>query len=46
MRTLQLPITTYHLQNSWRDMNFKISLVYTLINEVGQWFYQLDHGLF
>ena len=29
--------------NSWHEMNFKLSLVYILINEVGQWFYLLDH---
>ena len=27
-------------------MNLKLSLVYILINEVGQWFYQLDHVTF
>ena len=43
MRTLQLLITTHYLQISWHEMNFKLSLVYILINEVGQWFHQLDH---
>ena len=46
MRTLQLLIITHYLQISWHDMNFKLSLVYILINEVGQWFYELDHVTF
>ena len=36
MRTLQLLITTHCLQISWHDMDFKLSLVYILINEIGQ----------
>ena len=30
------------LEISWHEMNFKFSLVYIMINEVGHWFYQLD----
>ena len=46
MRTLQLLIITHYLQISWHDMDFKLLLVYILINEVGQWFYELDHVTF
>ena len=46
MRTLKLLITTHYLQISWHEINFKLSLVYILINEVGLWFYQPDHVTF
>ena len=46
MDTSQLLITTYYLQISWHDMSFKFPMGYILINEVGQWFYQLDHVTF
>ena len=36
----------HYLQISSYDINFKLSLVYILINEVDQWFYQLDHVTF
>ena len=45
MHTLQL-LSTTHLQISWHNINFKLSLVYILINEIDQWFYQLDHVTF
>ena len=46
MRKLQLLITTYYLQFFWHDMNLKLKLGYIFMNEVGQWFYQLDHVAF
>ena len=45
---VQITVIHYNifLQVSWNDMDLKLSLGYFLINEVGQWFYQLDHVTF
>ena len=46
MLTLQLLITRHYSQIYYNEKNFKLSLVYIWINEVGQRFNQLDHVTF
>ena len=46
MSKFQLFINIYYLQVTWHDTSLKLTLQYLLINEVGQWFFDLITWLF